>query len=74
MILLAPNPPVLAKIHAMLTAKEATRMAQKVLTIGEEEFNDAARLALERCGFLGRRPCRVIAINSNAVGAAGSAH
>jgi hypothetical protein len=34
---------------------------------------EAARLALERCGFLGRRHCRVVAINSNGVGAAGPA-
>jgi hypothetical protein len=44
-ILSDPNPPVLAKIPATLTAAEAVRMAQKVMTTGEEEFKTAAALA-----------------------------
>jgi len=44
-ILSAPNPPVLAKVPATITEQEAVRVAQRVLTVGEEEFRAAAALA-----------------------------
>jgi regulator of protease activity HflC (stomatin/prohibitin superfamily) len=44
-ILSEPNPPVLAKVPATITEQEAVRMAQRVLTVGEEEFRAAAALA-----------------------------
>lgn len=44
-ILSDPNPPALAKIPATLTAEEAVQMAQKVMTVGEEEFKAAVALA-----------------------------
>jgi predicted amidohydrolase len=44
-ILSEPNPPVLAKVPATITEREAVRLAQKVLTVGEEEFRAAAALA-----------------------------
>lgn len=37
----------------------------KIGQIASEE--EAARLALERCGFILRRPCRIVAINNSAV-------
>jgi len=47
-ILTDPNPPVLAKVPATITEEEAVRIANKVLTIGQEEFNAAD--ALVRAG------------------------
>lgn len=44
-ILTDPHPPVLAKLPATITEQEAVRMAQRVLTVGEEEFQAAAALA-----------------------------
>jgi len=43
-ILSVPNPPVLAKVPATITEQEAVRLAQRVLTVGEEEFRAAAAL------------------------------
>jgi len=47
-ILSDPNPPVLAKVPATITEQEAVRLAQKVLTVGAEEFQAAD--ALVRAG------------------------
>jgi predicted amidohydrolase len=47
-ILTNPNPPVLAKIPATITEKEAVRVAHRVLTVGQEEFRAAD--ALSRSG------------------------
>jgi len=44
-ILTDRNPPVLAKLPATITEQEAVRMAQRVLTVGEEESRSAAALA-----------------------------
>ena len=44
-ILTDPNPPVLAKVPIDVTPEEAGRIAARVLTIGEEEFRQAASLA-----------------------------
>lgn len=46
-ILTEPNPPALAKLPATITEQEAVRMAQRVLTVGEEEFREAAALATQ---------------------------
>ena len=46
-ILSEPHPPVLAKVAATITEQEAVRLAQKVLTVGEEEFRAAAALAAQ---------------------------
>jgi predicted amidohydrolase len=46
-ILAEPHPPVLDKLPATITEQEAVRLAQKVLTVGEEEFRAAAALANE---------------------------
>jgi hypothetical protein len=47
-ILAEANPPVLAKVPATITEQEAVRVAQRVLTVGEEEFRAAD--ALVRAG------------------------
>lgn len=47
-ILSDPKPPVLAKVPATITERDAVRMAQKVLTVGAEEFQAAD--ALVRAG------------------------
>jgi len=47
-ILSEPNPPVLAQVPATITEREAVRLAQKVLTVGAEEFQAAD--ALVRAG------------------------
>lgn len=44
-ILADPHPPALARLPATITEQEAVRMAQRVLTVGEEEFKAAAALA-----------------------------
>ncbi len=44
-ILTDPNPPVLKKIPATITAEEAARIFEKGLTVGEDEFKAAAALA-----------------------------
>lgn len=44
-ILSDPNPPALEKLPATLTEQDAVKMAQKVMTVGEEEFKAAAALA-----------------------------
>ncbi len=44
-ILTDPNPPVLEKIPINITSREAGRIAARVLTIGEEEFQQAESLA-----------------------------
>jgi hypothetical protein len=44
-ILTDPHPPALSKLPATITEQEAVRMAQRVLTVGEEEFKAAAALA-----------------------------
>lgn len=44
-ILTDPHPPALARLPATITEQEAVRMAQRVLTVGEEEFKAAAALA-----------------------------
>ncbi len=46
-ILTDPNPPVLEKVPIDITSKEAGRIAARVLTIGEEEFQQAESLARE---------------------------
>jgi hypothetical protein len=46
-ILTDPNPPVLQKVPIEITQQEAGRIAAGVLTIGEEEFRQAATLARE---------------------------
>jgi predicted amidohydrolase len=43
-ILTDPNPPVLKKVPATITAEEAARIMAKALTIGEEEFKAAEDL------------------------------
>ena len=50
-ILSEPNPPVLDQVAATITEQEAVRVAQKVLTVGEEEFQAAE--ALVRAGRTG---------------------
>ncbi len=47
-ILTDPNPPVLARVPAQITEREAVRIAQKVLTVGEEEFKAADALAAQK--------------------------
>jgi predicted amidohydrolase len=44
-VLTDPNPPVLAKVPAAITAEEAVRIFEKALTVGEDEFTAAASLA-----------------------------
>ena len=44
-ILTDPNPPALEKVPINITSKEAGRIAARVLTIGEEEFQQAESLA-----------------------------
>ena len=44
-ILMDPNPPVLEKIPATITPAEAARIAERGLTVGEDEFKAAAALA-----------------------------
>lgn len=44
-ILTDPNPPVLEKVPINITSREAGRIAARVLTIGEEEFQQAESLA-----------------------------
>lgn len=44
-ILTDPHPPALSKVPIDLTPREAGRIAARVLTIGEEEFNRAAKMA-----------------------------
>jgi len=44
-ILTDPEPPVLKKVPATITAGEAARIAQKALTVGEDEFREADALA-----------------------------
>ena len=44
-ILTEPNPPVLAKVPIDITREEAGRIFARMLTVGEEEFNQAAALA-----------------------------
>ena len=44
-VLVEPEPPVLAKLPATITEQEAVRIARRVLTIGEEEFHEAAELS-----------------------------
>jgi predicted amidohydrolase len=46
-ILVAPNPPVLAKAPSNVTAKDAVRIAATALTNGEERFKQAEALARE---------------------------
>ena len=42
--------------------------------VGEiKSEEEAARLALKRCGFIGRSACRIIAINNSAIAPAGQA-
>jgi predicted amidohydrolase len=43
-ILTATNPPVLSRLPATITEREAVNIAQRVLTIGEEEFKAADAL------------------------------
>jgi hypothetical protein len=43
-ILTEPNPPVLAKVPATITEREAVSIAHKVLTVGQEEFRAADTL------------------------------
>jgi predicted amidohydrolase len=43
-ILTDPNPPALRKLPETITATEARDIANKVLTVGQEEFNAADRL------------------------------
>jgi predicted amidohydrolase len=43
-ILTAPNPPVLAKVPIDITREAAGRIFARMLTVGEEEFNQAAAL------------------------------
>ena len=42
-----PNPPVLAKIPATISEREAVEVAHKVLTVGQEEFSAADSLVRE---------------------------
>src|SRR5204862_6929820 len=44
-ILTEPNPPVLAKVPIDITREEAGRIFARMLTVGEEEFNQAAAVA-----------------------------
>ena len=44
-ILTDPNPPVLQKVPLKGTAEELTRISNRVVTTGEEEFRAANRLA-----------------------------
>jgi predicted amidohydrolase len=44
-ILTEPNPPVLAKVPIDISREEAGRIFARMLTVGEEEFNQAAALA-----------------------------
>ena len=44
-ILTDPNPPVLAKVPIDITREEAGRIFARMLTVGEEEFKQAAALA-----------------------------
>jgi 5-aminopentanamidase len=44
-MLIDPNPPVLLKVPATITRQEATRIFEKGLTIGEDEFSAADSLA-----------------------------
>ena len=44
-ILTEPNPPVLAKVPIDITREEAGRIFARMLTVGEEEFKQAAALA-----------------------------
>jgi predicted amidohydrolase len=44
-ILTDPNPPILEKVPIDITRQEAGRIAARVLTVGEEEFQQAADLA-----------------------------
>jgi hypothetical protein len=44
-ILTEPSPPVLAKVPIDITREEAGRIFARMLTVGEEEFNQAAALA-----------------------------
>jgi hypothetical protein len=44
-ILTDPNPPALAKLPIDISREEAARIFVRMLTIGEEEFRDAERLA-----------------------------
>ncbi len=46
-ILTDPNPPVLKKIPATITVEEAVRIAGKTLTVGNERYNAAEKLAKE---------------------------
>jgi predicted amidohydrolase len=46
-ILTDPNPPVLQKVPIDITQQEAGRIAARVLTVGEEEFRQAAEMARE---------------------------
>jgi predicted amidohydrolase len=46
-ILTDPNPPVLKKIPATITAEEAARIGAGTLTIGEERFHEAEMLMQE---------------------------
>jgi predicted amidohydrolase len=44
-LLTVPKPPVLAKVPIALTSEEAGRIMSRMLTVGEEEFKQAAALA-----------------------------
>jgi len=44
-ILTEPSPPVLAKVPIDITREEAGRIFARMLTVGEDEFNQAAALA-----------------------------
>jgi predicted amidohydrolase len=44
-ILTEPNPPVLAKVPIDITREQAGRIFTRMLTVGEEEFNQAAAMA-----------------------------
>ena len=44
-MLTEPNPPVLAKVPIDISREEAGRIFARMLTVGEEEFNQAAALA-----------------------------
>jgi hypothetical protein len=44
-ILTDPSPPILQKVRIDITRQEAGRIAARVLTVGEEQFRQAADLA-----------------------------
>jgi predicted amidohydrolase len=43
-----PNPPALAKLPLEQSAEEAARISARVLTVGDEEFSAAAKLAADQ--------------------------